>query len=151
MPHTTANRSSSDSKLVFSSYSRANAPPNVSRTQRDTHGLTVLFLPWSQYYPHFIHGPRLFDRRLAQHLLLQRFRILRGHRQLLRSLLYRCLFLPDVPLHCARSTQSEGLLSRYSTQGLGVAAELVPEVEVLLRTSRGLAQPAQRPDLVQCM
>lgn len=83
MPHITANRLSSDSKSVFSQWSEASAPSNVSRAQRGTHGLTVLFLPGPQHYPYFIHGPRLFDCRLAQHLLLQRFRILRGYRQLL--------------------------------------------------------------------
>lgn len=101
-----------------------------------------------QHHSHPVHGSRLLHRRMAQHPLLQRLGIFRSDRQLLRSILYRGLLFTHVPLHCTRFTQSKGVLSGNSAQGLALAAELVPKLEVLLRPPRSLAHSAQRSDMV---
>lgn len=103
----------------------------------------------SQYHSHSLDGPHLLPRRLAQYLLLPRFRLLAGHRRLLRSVLYLRLLLPHVPLHRAGPTQPKGLFPWDTAENMALAVELVSEVEVVRCASGRLAEPAQRLDMVQ--
>lgn len=68
--------------------------------------------PLTQYYPNPPHGSSLLPRRMAQHLFLSKIGLLLRDRRLLRSVHNIGILRPALPLHCARLTESEGILSR---------------------------------------